>query len=127
MIEVEGKARISDIGLVRSRAKEFAKYIGRRLKVDDYYTLQERGYPEKSLRIRKFGGFYMVNFKRRISFKKGIHAKNEVEFKVSNIQGFLRLIKDFGYRKWLTKKKRSEIYELEKNFHIELNNVKSLE
>lgn len=78
------------------------------------------------MRIRKRKGIYEVNFKQRISYKKGIHAKKESEFNVSDIKNFVELIKDFGFRKWLRKEKLSEVYTIKKNFHVELNKVKNL-
>jgi len=69
---------------------------------------------------------FIVNFKKRIFYDHGVHAKKETEFEVSDIHGFTRLINDFGFRKWLTKEKYTELYEIKKNFHIELNHVKNL-
>ncbi len=69
---------------------------------------------------------YQINFKEKLSYVKGVHAKRETEFSVSDIKGFLLLINNFGFRNWLVKEKISEIYELKRNFHIELNNVKNL-
>lgn len=127
MIEVETKIRAANPSEVRKRAREIGKFTGVEMKVDDYYALNVDGkYPGKSLRIRKADGIYIVNFKHGLSYLGGVHAKKETEFKVSNIKDFLRLIEDFGFRKWLTKEKRCEIYEIKKNFHIELNHVKGL-
>ncbi|MEI6849817.1 MAG: class IV adenylate cyclase [archaeon] len=127
MIEVESKARIINPEKLRVLAQKIGHYKGKERKVDDYYSLEPKGkYPQKSLRIRKRSGFYEVNFKQRIFYKNGVHAKKETEFKVSDIEDFLRLIGDFGFRKWLTKEKYTELYEIKKNFHIELNHVKNL-
>jgi adenylate cyclase class 2 len=127
MIEVETKVRVENIFELRKKVKSIAKFVSREKKVDDYYTL-ERGnkYPRKSLRIRKKGNKYEINFKQRKSYLKGIHAKKESEFVVSDLNNFLGLIEDFGFRKWLRKEKHCEIYEIKKNFHIELNKVKGL-
>lgn len=127
MIEVETKVLVRNPDAVRNKIKKLGRYKGLDIKVDDYYTLEDlRHYPQKSLRIRKIDGYYIVNFKHALSYEKGVHAKKEVEFKVSNIKDFLVLISDFGFRKWLTKEKRCEIFEIKKNFHIELNNVRGL-
>ena len=127
MIEVEAKARILDINDIRNKARKIGKYKGKQKKIDDYYTLENLNkYPGKSLRIRKLDRIYQVNFKKSINFKNGIHAKKEVEFKVSDINGFIKLIEDFGYKKWLRKEKETELYEIRKNFHIEINMVKGL-
>src|SRR3989344_1386525 len=127
MMEVEAKLKISSPDKYRKKARNLGKYLGKEKKVDDYYTLEEKGkYPRKSLRIRKMNGFYVVNFKQRIFYDNGVYAKKEVEFKVSDLKGFLSLIDDFGYRKWLRKEKITELYEIKKNFHIEINFVKGL-
>lgn len=127
MIEVEAKVAIDNLREVRRRAGILGKFAGRKRKVDDYYTLEEIGsYPKRSLRIRKIDGYYIVNFKKSRGYENGVHVKKEVEFKVSNIDDFLRLIKDFGFRKWLTKDKESEVYHVGKNFNIEVNKVKEL-
>lgn len=127
MIEVEAKIAISNPKKYRQEAKKLGKFICRKKKVDDYYTLQSlKSYPKKSLRVRKMGSFYVINFKKGLSYKDGIHAKKETEFRVSDLKGFLSLIEDFGFRKWLTKVKESESYEIKKNFHIEINNVSKL-
>ena len=130
MIEVEAKIRISskqELDKFRSLARKLGKYVGRIDKIDEYYTLQSlKEYPKKSLRIRRFGRVHIVNFKQRISYVDGIYAKNETEFQVSDISGFLRLIKDFGFKHWLTKEKTTELYRIKPNLHIEINNVKHL-
>lgn len=127
MIEVEAKVSISEPAEYRKRAAGIAKFEGRVKKIDDYYTLEPRGkYPRKSLRIRKAGRHSVINFKERISYVGGVHAKRESEFAVSDVNGFLKLIKDFGFRKWLRKEKDSESYKIRNNFHIEINRVKNL-
>lgn len=127
MIEVEAKIKISDVGEFRKRAQALGRYVGEERKSDDYYTLESLDkYPKRSLRIRKTGRNYVVNFKQRISYKNSVHAKKEVEFRVSDIAGFLALIENFGFRKWLRKEKATELYEIGKNFHIEINNVRGL-
>jgi adenylate cyclase, class 2 len=127
MIEVESKAQIINPEKLRVLAQKIGRYKGKERKVDDYYTLDSlKSYPKKSLRIRKKSGFYEINFKQRIFYKNGVHAKRETEFKVSDIIGFIKLIGDFGFKKWLTKEKYTELYEIRKNFHIEINHVKNL-
>jgi|SRR3989344_3263887 len=126
MIEVEAKVRIARPEKYRNMAKKLGKFKGREKKVDDYYSLQKEGYRKKSLRVRHRKGFYEVNFKQRVSYNSGIHAKNEREFKVSDIDNFLSLIKDFGFEKWLRKEKETELYEIKKGFHIEINRVDKL-
>jgi len=127
MIEVEAKIKISSPEEARKKIRQIAKFTKKQVKIDDYYTLEKLNhYPEKSLRIRKTGNTYEINFKQRLSYIKGIHAKNEQEFKSDDIEDFLILIKNFGFRKWLTKIKHNETYRIRKNFNIELNHVKNL-
>ena len=85
-----------------------------------------KGYPTKSLRVRKLNNIHQVNFKHWLPGKSKIDPKKEVEFQVSNINDFLSLITEFGFKKWITKNKVSEVYEIKPNFHIEINNVQGL-
>ena len=127
MIEVEAKTKLSKLFELRNKIENIARFHGREKKVDDYYTLEKLDhYPRKSLRIRKRKGHHEINFKQRIFYKNGIHAKHESEFIVKDIRPFLDLIADFGFKKWLRKEKYSEIYEINKKFHIELNKLKNL-
>lgn len=127
MIEVEAKVSVINPNRIRKISQGLAKFIGKTKKIDDYYTLEDlKKFPKKSLRIRRMDGYYVVNFKHPIEYKKGVHAKKEVEFKVSDINNFLNLIEDFGFVKWVSKEKNCEVFEIAKNFHIELNNVREL-
>lgn len=127
MIEVEAKVVIINPSEFRKKIRKIGTLVSKEKKIDDYYTLQSlNSYPKKSLRIRKINSFYMINFKRHISYSNGVYAKKETEFRVSDLKGFLALIKDFGFRKWVRKEKESEIYRIKKNFHIEVNKVKHL-
>ncbi len=127
MIEVELKTKISSPKIFRAKTRQIAEYIGKEKKTDYYYTLEPPGkYPKKSLRIRKKGKIYEINFKQRISYANGIHVKNEEEFNLKSIKNFLDLIKDFGFKRWLIKEKITELYKIKDNFHIELNYVKHL-
>lgn len=126
MIEVEAKVKILVPEKTRKKLRPIAKLISQERKIDNYYTLEKKHYPKKSLRIRKINYKYQVNFKQKLSYIRGVHAKKETEFNISDIKGFLALIKEFGFKHWLTKEKYSEIYKINNNFHIELNNVKNL-
>lgn len=127
MIEVESKAKINDSNAFRIAARSLGRFVGKQEKIDDYYTLEKPGrYPKKSLRIRKRQGHYEINFKHSLGYQHGVHAKKETEFIVKDVNDFLAVINEFGFRKWLRKEKTTELYEIGKNFHIELNNVKGL-
>ena len=127
MIEVEAKARVKDVALVRQRALALGEYLGCTIKTDDYYTLEDvKKYPHKSLRLRRIDKMYQINFKQSLSFNRRVHAKKETEFTVSNIDDFLALLKEFGFKKWLRKEKRSEVYGIARHFQIELNYLKEL-
>ena len=68
--EVELKARVKDSDAFRQKIKKIAKFVKKVKKIDDYYTLEKKGYPTKSLRIRNQGSFHLVNFKKRVSYFK---------------------------------------------------------
>ena len=127
-IEVETKIpfKEKDLISVRDRIKKIARFVKKQTKKDDYYTLEYFQYPEKSLRVRDMGKIREVNFKKRISFVNGIHAKKEVQFQISDVKGFFDLIEDFGFRKWLHKEKTTELYKTKSGVNIELNHVKKL-
>ena len=129
MIEVEAKVKVSESELnkIKFKIARLAKYKGIEKKIDDYYTLLAlNNYPKKSLRVRSRSGFYEVNFKKSLSYKKNVHAKKEIEFKLKDIKNFLVLIKDFGFKHWLRKDKTTYLYEINPKFHIELNYLKRL-
>ena len=128
MIEVESKIKILNPEEFRKRIAKIARFKEKEKKIDSYYTLERNKfrYPQKSLRVRKINHSYQINFKQKLSYLKGIYAKDEHEFEFTDIDNFITLIKNFGFRIWLIKEKYSEVYEIKKNFHIELNNVKNL-
>ena len=125
-VEVETKIPIGNVADVRKRIKKIAIFVRKENKKDDYYSLEYFNYPEKSLRVRDKGKSMEVNFKRRKSYSKGVHAKTEVQFQISDIRGFFELIKDFGFRKWLHKEKSTELYKTPEGVNIELNHVRGL-
>ena len=127
MIEVEAKIRVNSINDFRRKVKLLGKYKGKEKKADTYYTLEKLNhYPRRSLRIRKRKGKYEVNFKQKLSYVKGVHAKNEVEFVIDDVKDFLALIEEFGFKPWLKKEKVTELYEIKPGFHIEINKVRNL-
>ena len=127
-IEVETKIpfKEKDLNSVRNRIKQIARFVKKETKKDDYYTLEYFQYPEKSLRVRNMGKTREVNFKKRSSFSNCVHAKKEVQFEISDVEGFFDLIRDFGFRKWLHKEKTTELYRTKDGVNIELNKVKKL-
>jgi len=127
MIEVESKVSVSNPGEIRKKVRLLGKYSGIEIKIDDYFTKEETSsYAKASIRIRKVNGFYITNFKQRLSYEKGVHAKKEIEYNIKDFSKFLKLMKNLGFKKWLRKEKKCEIYKIKKNFHIELNHVKKL-
>ena len=125
-IEVETKIKVYDVNEARKKIKKIAKFIYIEKKVDDYYALNYKAYPKKSLRVRYKGKKREVNFKQRLNYKNGIWAKKEVEFEVSDLKGFYELLDDFGFRRWLRKQKMTELYRTKDGVNIELNHVKNL-
>ena len=125
-IEVECKIKVDNVKEARKRIKQIAKFVKIENKIDEYYSLKSGVYPKKSLRVRNKGEKREVNFKQRLPFKKGIWAKKEVEFEVSDLDNFFDLLDDFGFKKWLKKEKRTELYKTKNGVNIELNYVKRL-
>jgi len=127
MIEVEAKIKIKNPKEFIKTISKLAKFQGKEKKIDDYYTLEStKSYPEKSLRIRKYSNHHKVNFKKSFPYESNVHAKDEIEFKVSDIDNFLKLISDFGFKLWLRKEKVTHLYNVKPNFNIEVNEVKGL-
>lgn len=126
-IEVEAKLAVSDVKKARESIKKIASLAKKETKVDEYYSLSEANtYQKKSLRIRKKKDSVEVNFKKWMNYKQHVNAKKEVEFSVSDINGFYELLRDFGFKRWLKKIKFTELYETSDGIHIELNKVKHL-
>ena len=125
-IEVESKIKIKNPKEARKKIKKIAKFVKFERKIDDYYSLENNTYPKKSIRIRNKGKKVEVNFKKWLSYLKGVHAKSETEFEVSDLRGFFGLLNDFGFRKWMRKEKITELYKTRDNVNIELNYVKRL-
>ncbi len=129
MIEIEAKVKIENPARWRKKIARIARFIKKEKKQDDYYTLEPlTRYPKKSLRVRTHGKNYELNFKERLSYKNGIDTKKEHEytFPQKNLAAIKEQLSVKGFKHWLRKEKISEIYEIEKNIHIELNNVKQL-
>ncbi|MDP4039670.1 MAG: class IV adenylate cyclase [Candidatus Pacearchaeota archaeon] len=125
-VEVETKIKVKDIKEARKKIKKIARFVKKEKKVDDYFSLEYFDYPEKSLRTRHRGKKIEVNFKQRKGYSGGVHAKEEVQFFVSDLDGFFNLINDFGFRNWMHKEKTTELYQTKNKVNIELNNVDKL-
>ena len=126
-IEVESKIKVSKPDELRKKIKKIARFVKIENKIDDYYALDSAGvYPKKSLRVRDKSKKVEVNFKQPISYENGIWAKRESEFEVSDLKNFFGLLKDFGFKKWLRKEKKTELYKTNDGVNIELNQVKNL-
>lgn len=126
-IEVESKIRVKNVPEARRRIKSIASFVENERKKDTYFTFGSvKGYPKKGLRVRDKGDKVEVNFKQWISYKKGVHAKKEVEFQVSDLSGFFELLKEFGFKEWVKKDKFTELYRTKDKVNVELNNVKGL-
>ena len=56
-LEVETKVKLNDsqVPELRERIKKIAKLKKRVTKADDYFAIQENGYPKKAFRIRSVG------------------------------------------------------------------------
>jgi len=125
-IEVESKVKVHDAKHARQQIKKIAKFVGIEDKKDNYYALTRGSYPKKSLRVRDKGKQREVNFKEWRNYKDGIWAKKEVEFKVSDLKNFFDLLDDFGFKKWMSKEKKTYLYRTKDGVNIELNYVKRL-
>jgi predicted adenylyl cyclase CyaB len=132
-LEVETKVKIDDVPALRKKIKKIAKLDKKESRGDDYFALEQRGYPRKAFRIRHSGKKYVVNFKKRLKhlFSKDIVVKEEYEFELGsgqNLKYFLALIEDLGFEEWVKKRKHTEgyIYKKDKRLIIEINRVEHL-
>jgi len=132
-LEVEVKAKIHNVAALRKKIKKIAKFDKKESRGDDYFALEQRGYPRKAFRIRHSGGKYVVNFKKRLKhlFSKDIVVKEEYEFEIGggpNLKYFLALIEDLGFEEWVKKRRHTEgyIYKKDKRLIIEINKVEHL-
>jgi len=65
-LEVETKAKIDNVPLLRKKIQKIAKLEKKESRGDDYFALKINTYPKKAFRIRYDGKKYVVNFKKRI-------------------------------------------------------------
>jgi len=133
-LEIETKVAIpkEEVSKVRKRILKIARFEKKESRGDDYFAIQEKGYPKKAFRIRKKGDIYQVNFKKWLTnlWTKEVVVKQEFEFKIKNenVKPFLALMEDHGFKEWMKKRKNSEsyIYKEDKRVVIEINKVAHL-
>jgi predicted adenylyl cyclase CyaB len=132
-LEVETKVKIENVPRLRKRIRAIARLKKNESRGDDYFALEQRGYPRKAFRIRHSGGKYVVNFKKRLKhlFSKDIVVKEEYEFELGggkNLKYFLALIEDLGFKEWVKKRKHTEgyVHKKDKRIIIEINKVEHL-
>ena len=134
-IEVETKVKLnnSQIHELRKRIKQIATLKKKGTKSDNYFAIQEKGFPKKALRFRTIGNKIELTFKKHLKYlwTKKVIVKQEFEFNLknkNNMNDLIKLFQDFGFKKWITKIKRNETYEHKKNknISIEINHVKHL-
>jgi len=132
-LEVETKAKIDNVSELRKKIKKIAVLKKKESRGDDYFALKIKTYPKKAFRIRYDGKKYVVNFKKRIKslFSKDIVVKEEFEFEIKdlkNINNFLYLLEDLGFKQWVKKRKHTESYthKKDKRIIIEINKVEHL-
>jgi predicted adenylyl cyclase CyaB len=132
-LEVETKVKVEDVDKLREKIKKIAVLKKKEIRGDDYFALHGERYPRKAFRIRFDGRKYVVNFKKPLKkFSKDlIVVKREYEFElndVKHIDNFLALLKEFGFKEWVKKKKHTEsyAYKQDERVHIELSKVEHL-
>ncbi|MBU2576545.1 MAG: class IV adenylate cyclase [Nanoarchaeota archaeon] len=134
-LEVECKVKLnhSQIPELRERIKKIAKLKKKGTKADDYFAIQEKGYPKKAFRIRAMKDSFEVTFKKWITelWTSEVVVKEEYEFTLDGkekVDDILALFKDMGFKEWVKKIKRNETYKYNKNpkLSIEINYVKHL-
>lgn len=129
-LEVETKAKIDNVAQLRRRIMKIAVLKKKESRGDDYFAFAGRGYPKKAFRIRDDGKKMVVNFKKHLKhlYKDGVVVKQEFEFELSDVKhldNFLALLKDFGFKEWVKKRKHTEAYvhKKDKRIVIEINKV----
>ena len=130
-LEVETKAKIDNVSLLRKKIQKIAKLEKKESRGDDYFALKINTYPKKAFRIRYDGKKYVVNLKKRIKslFSRDIVVKEEFEFTLTDKpDNFLALIEDLGFKQWVKKRKHTEsyIHKKDKRIIIEINKVEHL-
>ena len=113
MIEVELKARISDIASVEARVAGFAQCVGSFEKYDAYWHGPEwrlsRG--TKGFRVRTEEGQTVVTFKSK-RCEGGVEINREREFGVTDPAALDEFFLRLGCEPFYTKRKRGKRFEL---------------
>lgn len=134
-LEVETKVKLenSQVPALRKKIKRIATLKKRGTKADDYFAIQQKGFPKKAFRFRSMGDKIEITFKKHIKslWTKEVVVKQEFEFNLDgkkNMEDLMALLKDFGFKEWVKKIKRNETYKHKKNkkISIEINFVKHL-
>lgn len=132
-LEVEAKVKVHDAAEMRARVRKIAVLKKREIRGDDYFALHKESYPKKAFRIRFDGRKYIVNFKKPLKkfSNDAIVVKREYEFElkdVGHMDNFLALLKEFGFKEWVKKRKHTEsyVYKKDKRVTIELSRVEHL-
>lgn len=122
MFEVEAKVPISkrEFEFLEKRLRKEARYLGTRTCTDTYYAKPKTAY----IRIRKRGGDYSFDIKRRQTVK-GIESNIEMEWGIRDIGKWRTLLKCLKIVPNIRKTKKSLLFKLN-DFIIELNHVRLL-
>ena len=127
------KLKDSQVPGLRKRIKEIATFKKRGTKKDDYFAIQEQGFPKKAFRIRQTKEQTEVCFKKKVKdlYDDDVVVKQEFEFVLKGkdeVDDLLALFADMGFTEWVKKIKRNETYKYNKNktLSIEINHVKNL-
>ena len=121
MVEVEAKVRLSkrDHDRLAKSIQNFAKPLGKTLKVDRYY-----GNGTFDLRIREEDGRAVLTFKVRRR-ERGIETNEESEIPIGRAAPWDRMLRKNGFPLRARKRKRCQAFQ-DGKFRIELNTVTGL-
>jgi adenylate cyclase class 2 len=129
-LEVETKVKIDDYSSFKKKIEKIAKLSKKEIKIDNYFSINKKGYPEKAFRVREKNNKYEINFKKWVKkyWTPYIVVKEEFEFGTDDPENLIFMMRDLGFSKWLKKEKKCLIYTYNKNkkASIELNKVKRL-
>ena len=111
-IEVELKARVSDLAAVEERLRGRARFLDEISYTDYYFTpAGTSGFSFHRFRLRQSEDRALVTFKEKlVGHERGVH---EHEFEVSDAEAFLDFARKFGFQLMLTKTKQGRRYRLD--------------